>query len=164
MAKLLNSVRDCWLRPGINWRSPPGLRWSHRFSNVAWHLWGGKLLKSIVSDKINACIHVCTDTLLITVCTRNSCMTPLVIGLPYDHPHASGSWQFVYKKLWLLGNGQQTAMHEHIRITCICTIHTHKHNVMHNMSFYGQLPHLDNLPPHHVHVTLCHFKSLTIVS
>ena len=24
-------------------------------------------------------------------------MTPLIIGLPYDHPHPSGSWQLAYK-------------------------------------------------------------------
>ncbi len=25
-------------------------------------------------------------------------MTPLIIGLPYDHPQPSGSWQFTYTK------------------------------------------------------------------
>ena len=34
-------------------------------------------------------------------------MTPLIIGLPYDHPHPSGSQQF-----WLLDNGQQTCLSE----------------------------------------------------
>jgi hypothetical protein len=45
-------------------------------------------------------------------------MTPLIIGLRYDHPHPSGSWQFAYKKLWLLGDGQQVYRY----IVCACTL------------------------------------------
>ena len=34
-------------------------------------------------------------------------MIPLIIGLPHNYPHPSGSQQFAYDELWLLGNVQQ---------------------------------------------------------
>jgi hypothetical protein len=45
-------------------------------------------------------------------------MTPLIIGLPYDHLHPSGSRQFADKKLLLLGDGLQIIMVAY-KINCV---------------------------------------------
>ena len=40
-------------------------------------------------------------------------------SLPCDHPHPSGSWQFAFKNVWLLGDGQ----------LCIIFQHAHMHKL-----------------------------------
>ena len=41
-------------------------------------------------------------------------MTPFIIGLPYDHPQPSDSWQFAYKKF-----GWPTNVRSNM---CVCTV------------------------------------------